>query len=92
MKTETRIEYGVAARRNRGSYTGQKTHRLVCTYIIGLDEGEEPRPGTYARSFKQTGEPVLLSCHPACGCTQGQHAGRPVPGRTEADVTCEKCK
>jgi hypothetical protein len=91
MITETKIEFGRAARKNRGSYSGQKTHRLVSTYIVGLAEGYEVRPGTYAAEFQREGRPVLVSCHPACSCTQGQHAGRPVAGLTEKDVNCTKC-
>lgn len=89
---EHRIEYGSAARRNRGRYSGAKVHRLSCQYVIGLvDPTLTPKPGTISAAFARTGKPVLFSCWPCCGCTQGQHAGTPTPGLSQADVTCTKC-
>lgn len=88
---ESRTEYGVAARGNRSQHSGQKIHRLQTEYIVGIVEGVEPRPGTLGAEFKRTGKPVLFSCRPACGCCQGQHAGRPFPKLGPADVTCSKC-
>lgn len=97
---ETRANYGSAARRNRGAYTGQKVHRLVSTYIVGVvDEAKEREKGiknnravTLGGRFLLNGDPVLFSCAPACGCTQGQMAGSPNDRSTIANVTCEKCK
>lgn len=89
---EDRVEYGGAARRNRGSYSGTKTHRLWCWYVVDLEPGYEPPAGTFGAVFLKTGRPVLYSCYPVCGCTDGQHAGKPVAGKTEADVNCGKCK
>jgi hypothetical protein len=86
---ESRVEYGSAARKGRGRYAGQKVHRLGCEYVVGVIEGHIP--GEIGRAFLRTGEPQLFSCHPACGCTQGQHAGKPYAKLTAADVTCEKC-
>lgn len=88
---ESTIKYGCAARRNRGRYAGHKFHRLHCEYVVGLEPGYEPRPGTLGAAFKREGKPVLFSCHPCCGCTSGQMAGLPSERLTEADVTCEKC-
>lgn len=92
---QTRVEYGTAARRNRGRYAGHKIHRLISEYVVGLTPGHVPAPGTVSAAFARSGRPQLFSCHPACGCTQGQHAGRPaynLPGRNPADsVTCTKC-
>lgn len=92
---EYRTEYGQAAHKNRGYFSGQKTHRLTCQYVIAVvDEALElaNRFPTVGKRFLKTRKPVLFSCQPACGCTQGQNAGAPVAGRTAADVTCEKCK
>lgn len=88
---EMRIEYGSAARRNRGRYAGQKVHRLISEYVVGLEAGHQPRPGSCGAAFLRDGKPVLFACSPACGCTQGQHAGRPFPGLTAERVTCAKC-
>ncbi len=87
---ETRIEYGKAARRNRGNYSGQKVHRLVCEYVVGVIGPQ--RPGTVGAQFVRTGKPVLFSSQPCCGTTQGQTAAAPFASLTEHDVTCTKCK
>jgi hypothetical protein len=89
---ETRFEFGKAAHRNRGNYSGQKIHALWTEYVVGLVEGEVPRPGTVGARFQKTGKPVLFSVSPRCGATQGQHAGQPYPNLTAGDVTCERCK
>jgi hypothetical protein len=89
---ESRAEFGKAARRNRGNYSGEKVHRLWAEYIVGLVAGEVPRRGTLGARFEKTGKPVLFSSWPRCGATQGQHAGAPFPELTAADVTCERCK
>ena len=89
---ETRTEYGYAAHGNRGRYSGTKVHELRVDYIVGLaDPHAEAKSGTYGTRFKRTGQPVLFSCQPACGCTGGQNAGRPSPRLTAADVTCKNC-
>lgn len=88
---EMRTEFGTAARRNRGRYAGHKVHRLISEYIVAVDNPEAERVGTLGQRFIKTGQPVLFSCSPACGCTQGQHAGQPIEGKSEADVTCAKC-
>lgn len=92
--TATVTGYGSAARGNRGRYTGSKVHRLCCTYVIGLvDPSLETQPGHIGYRFKLRPEnPILYSCFPHCRCTDGQHAGHPTPGLSEADVTCTKCK
>ena len=91
-KTEARREFGCAARRNRAHFSGTKVHRLVCTYVVGLiDESITDRPDTFGEKFRRTGKPVLFSCHPACGCTSGQHAGQPNARLTSENVTCAKC-
>lgn len=92
MILEERTEYGYAARNNRGKFAGQKVHRLRCEYVVGLEAGCSVRPGTFAAIYATTGKPVLFSCYPACGCTQGQMAGKPREGFTAENVTCEKCK
>lgn len=89
---EARTEYGTAARGNRGRYAGRKIHQLFCEYVVGLVEGYYHAPGTFGAQFKQTGQPVLFSCYPLCGCTRGQHAGKPLAGKTHEHVTCDKCK
>lgn len=86
---ETRVTTGSAAQKNRGRFSGQKVHRVVCQYVIGVAAGYEPRPGTVGAAFLLTGKPVLFSCRPACGCTTGQMAGR--PDATERPITCSKC-
>lgn len=88
---ESRTEFGSAARKNRGRHAGAKVHRLHSEYVVGLEDGHTPHPSSYGAIFQLTGKPVLFSCRPFCGCTQGQKAGKPT-GQTEADVTCEKCK
>lgn len=88
---ETRIEFGSAARLNRGRNSGQKVHRLISEYIIAVAEGTEVKPRTYAAEFLRTGQPVLYACRPLCGCTMGQHAGKPYSDLTIEDVTCSKC-
>jgi hypothetical protein len=88
---ETRVEYGSAARRNRGRWAGQKCHRLLSEYVVGVIPGTDHRVGSYGYTFLKTGKEVLFACSPACGCTRGQLAGRPVAGKTAADVTCTKC-
>jgi len=89
---ESRTEYGSAARRNRGRYAGVKIHVLRSEYVVGLEPGYVPRPGSFGALFANGGKPVLFSCAPACGCTGGQRAGRPSPGLTDSDVTCAVCK
>ena len=89
---ETRIEFGRAARQNRSSYSGTKTHRLRCEYVVGVVDGYAPKPNTIGAKFVRTGRPELFSCSPCCGCTQGQHAGRPIAGWTESNVDCSKCQ
>jgi hypothetical protein len=91
MILETRLEFGRAARKNRGSFKGQECHKLLCEYVVGIVEGEKPAAGTFGDKFIQTGKPVLRSCRPLCGCTQGQFAGTPVAGKTAENVTCKKC-
>ncbi len=95
---ETRIEYGAAARRNRGRYAGHKTHRLHSEYIVALVDTEATRPEivngratTLGARFLLNGKPVLFSCSPCCGCTQGQHSGQPDDRLTSEKVNCEKC-
>ena len=84
---EQRYEMGTAAQKNRGRYTGTKTHRLYCEYVVGLTEA--PRPGTVGARFQATNKPVLFICRPSCGSTSGQYAGMPT---TATEITCEKCK
>jgi hypothetical protein len=85
----SRISTGHAAHRNRGRFTGQKVHRVVCTDVIGIaDPAREIRPGTFAAKFVATGKPVTMSARPACGCTQGQFAASESAG---LEVTCSKC-
>ncbi len=91
ITTETRIEFGSAARMNRAQYSGQKIHKLVSKYITAVEEGTEVKPRTFAAEFIKDGKPVLISCHPLCGCTNGQFAGRPFKNLTEENVTCSKC-
>jgi hypothetical protein len=92
---DRRTEYGRAAQKNRGNYSGQKVHRLHCEYIVGVvDESAElnlPYQSIGKRFLKES-KPVLFSCSPACGCTSGQNAGRPIQDATEQNITCEKCK
>lgn len=88
---ETRIEFGSAARRNRGRNTGQKVHKLVSEYIVAVDSTASVRLGSYASKFLLTQKPVLFSCHPLCGCTMGQHAGQPYKNLTAENVTCSRC-
>ena len=92
MILETRIEYGFAAHKNRGNYTGCKVHRLRAEYVIGIEDGQTPRPGTFGAMFIKEGKPVLFSCQPTCGCTQGQRAAQPSSRLNDTNVTCEKCK
>lgn len=103
---ETRAEYGHAARRNRGRYAGRKIHRLISEYVVGLEPGYVPAPGTVGERFltgerkldaigrtvRTPGVPVLFACRPACGCCQGQHGGSPSPGLTAESVTCDTCR
>lgn len=90
---EYRSAYGHAARRNRGRFTGAKIHALFCEYVVGLVDPSIPcKPGTAGHTFRTTGEPVLFTVFPVCGCTQGQHAGSPIKGATKDDVTCTRCK
>lgn len=103
---ETRVEYGHAARKNRGRHSGTKVHRVISEYVVDLEPGYEPKPGTVGhvflvgerkldgigRTVRTPRVPVLFACRPACGCCQGQHGARPYPGLTEDKVTCEKCK
>lgn len=88
---ETRVEYGSAARKNRGRYAGAKVHRLRCEYVIGVVPGSEHRPGSCGAMFLGSGKPLLFNARPSCGCTSGQRAGQPFPGLTAEHVTCEKC-
>lgn len=89
---ENRIEFGSAAHRNRGRHSGVKIHRLMTEYVIAVDPSvEEVRPGSFGAIFLKTGKPVLFACHPVCGTTGGQHAGKPVAGLTAGHVTCTKC-
>lgn len=92
-KTEARRAYGHAARRNRSRNKGVKIHRLVCTYVVGvIDPALETRHDTFGAKFLKTGQPVLFSVHPVCGCTSGQHAGAPDARLTAEHVTCSKCE
>jgi hypothetical protein len=92
MILETRYEFGSAAQRNRGRYSGAKVHALYCQYVVGrVDPSLPTAPGTYEHAFAVTGKPVLYCCRPRCGCTSGQHAGRPIHGLTADRVTCTKC-
>lgn len=85
-------EYGAAAHRNRGRNTGTKVHALRCEYVVGLvDESLADNPKTYGAAWKRTRVPQLFSVYPCCGCTTGQHAGRPIPGLTAANITCSRC-
>jgi len=89
---ETRIEAGYAARRNRGSYSGTKIHRLISEYIVGqVDESIVPMPGSLEARHVMNRSAVLFSCSPACGCTQGQNAGKPSKTLTLENVTCTRC-
>lgn len=103
---ETRVEYGAAAHRNRGRYSGQKIHRLICEYVVGVvDEDAAMLSGGVGRDFlvgvrtrdeigrtvRIPRQPVLFSCHPACMCTQGQHVGQPNARLTAENVNCIKC-
>lgn len=92
---ETRVEYGAAAQKNRGRYSGTKTHKLYSEYIVGVvDEAAEKALGysTLGKRFLRDSKPVLLACRPCCGCCQGQMGGSPISSKTENDITCEKCK
>lgn len=55
---EISTAYGIAARFNRGGHSGRKIHQLEVETLIGLVEGTEVRPGTYADTFIKTGKPV----------------------------------
>ena len=86
---QRRYSEGFAARANRGSYTGQKIHKIVIEEIVGLvDPDVTYAPGTLGYRHKLAGRPVLFSAYPLCGCTQGQHAAREAAGR---EITCTKC-
>lgn len=88
---ESRIEAGYAAQKNRGRFTGTKMHRLQSEYIVGLvDEAAEPA-GTLGARFIVNRKPILFSCRPMCGCTQGQHAASPRYGATLDQVNCTRC-
>lgn len=87
---ESRIEYGSAARHNRGRYAGTKVHKLRTEYVVGVVPGTEHYPGSYGAIFR--GEPLFFRAYPACGCTQGQRAGKPNAELTAADITCSRCK
>lgn len=89
---ERRTEFGSAAHGNRGRYSGQKIHRLRTAYVVGVVESASPRPGTLGARFLKTGKEQLFSARPACGVTQGQWAGQPFSGMTEANITCTKCQ
>ena len=95
-KLERRIEFGHAARRNRGHFTGQKIHRLRTEYIVEvIDEAAERAIVTYntlGHRFLRDRKPVLFTVYPCCGVTSGQFAGIPVSGYTQASVTCTRCK
>lgn len=78
---------GAAARRNRGSYSGQKVHRLYVGYIVGKVNTDAIDTDYIA----WVTEPKLHSIGPVCGCTQGQHAGSVIPGKQNADINCTKC-
>jgi hypothetical protein len=90
---ETRYEVGRAAHRNRGSYSGAKLHHVASEYIVGLvDETIIPLHGTLGAKFRVDRKPVLFSCRPCCGCTQGQRAALPVRDATVAQITCTRCQ
>lgn len=86
-----RHERGSAARRNRGRYTGTKSHALQTEYVVGITSEHGPvRSDSISGQFQRTGRPALFSAYPLCGSTQGQHAGSPREGVTV--ITCEKCQ
>ncbi len=85
------FEYGTAAHKNRGSFSGEKVHALRCEYLVNVDDSVTVQPGTHSDLWRKTRKPVLTSCAPVCRCTDGQRAGKPVRTKTEADVTCTKC-
>ena len=92
---ETRTSTGRAARSNRGSYTGQKTHRVCVTEIIRVvDEAAEMalKHATFGKQFLATGKPVTFSCAPLCGCTRGQNAALEVRQVIEKQnaVVCQR--
>lgn len=90
---EERIEFGFAARKNRGKFSGSSIHEVVSEYIVGLvDNTIDQREGTISRRFQVTGKEQLFSCSPSCGTTQGQMAALPVQGKTDIDVNCSKCR
>lgn len=89
---EGRKEYGGAAHRNRGRYSGTKVHALWVERVVGLVSGNTPSPGSIGWQFYLHGDHEIFSSAPCCRCCQGQHAGSPVDGLTENDVTCDKCK
>lgn len=82
---------GWAARGNRGAYSGQKIHRIIIEEIVGvIDEAKEQayKHPTLGKRFLMNRKPTVFSTSPACGCCNGQHAAKEVPGAT---VTCAKC-
>jgi hypothetical protein len=86
-----RFTTGLAARRNRGSNSGDKIHRLYIQEIIAVkDEAKElaASSATLGKRFLMNRKPVVFSVRPSCGCCQGQNAGREIAGR---EVTCSKC-
>lgn len=93
LQLETRFEYGYATHHNSGRrYEGEKVHKIVSEYIVGVTSEYVDRPETIGHTFIVTGLPQLFSSRPLCGCTQGQHAAQPVKS-FEADsfITCKKC-
>lgn len=84
-------EFGHAARRNRGRYSGAKTHALTTEYVVGVTSEHGPvRGDSITYQFVSTGRPAFFSAHPLCGCTQGQRAGS--PSASVKAVTCSKCQ
>lgn len=89
---DRKYEVGFAARKNRGRFSGQKTHHVVSQYVVAVLRPQDEGRTTYGAAFLRTGSAQLYSCWPVCGCTQGQHAGRPAPALTQQDITCSKCQ
>ncbi len=95
LELKRREAFGTAARRNRGSYTGTKIHRLYIEEVIRVLNVEEELAKawpTFGKTFLKTGKPVIYSSRPACGVTGGQNAARENPKLTASDVTCANCK
>ena len=86
-----RTAIGRAAHGNRGSYSGTKFHQIEILEIVQVidPEKEKALPGPTLGKRFLNGNKTIYSAWPICGCTQGQHAAREVPGA--GAVTCSKC-